>query len=167
MTVVVPLTRGKVAMIDDEDADRVLTFKWYAYPDSRRQRIWYAQRHLPSPQRGKFISMHRFILNAPPGVDVDHVNGDTLDNQRSNLRWANDSQNAANRRYLPTNTSGFRGVCFNKKAGKWQAGIKHQGKSIYLGIYDDVEAAARAYDAMARRVFGEFAVFNFAFEVPA
>lgn len=105
--------------------------------------------------------MHRVIINAPTGMDVDHINGDGLDNRKINLRLVTDSENQQNRHRLSLNTSGFRGVTWHKQACKWQAGIKRNGKSYHLGLYTSPEDAARAYDEGARRIYGRGARTNF------
>lgn len=94
------------------------------------------------------------------GMDVDHVNGDTLDCRRVNLRLATRSQNAANRHREIRSFSRFRGVSPNHRGGKWRATITHQGRRMLLGSFDTEEAAAAAYNEAAVRMFGEFAAPN-------
>lgn len=151
----IPLTQGKTALVDDDDYDLVNAHKWhatYAYGG------WYARRWV---NKQPAMMMHRMITQAQRGEMIDHRNGNSLDNQKCNLRRASNSQNQQNRHRLVTNTSGYRGVTFIKKANKWQAGIKLQGKSYHLGWHLSPEAAARAYDAKAQELFGEFAQCNF------
>lgn len=151
----VPLSQGKVAIIDADDAEKVLAFKWTAmesYPG-----LWYAYRK----DDRKSILLHRFIMGAPDEVGVDHWNGDGLDNRRENLRLATESQNGANRGLQSNNSSGFKGVVFHRRCGRWQARIKVQGKTISLRYHDTPEKAAHAYDKAARKFFGEFAYLNF------
>jgi hypothetical protein len=151
-------TNGFTVFVDDEDYEKVIQHKWRAHKSFN---TWYAEP--TSASTGRAIgcwSMHRFVLNPPRGVKVDHVNGNGLDNRRENLRLCNDSQNQANRIHLTKNTSGYRGVTWNKKSKKWQAGIKAT-KSIHLGLFNSPEDAARAYDAKAIELFGEFARTNF------
>lgn len=103
--------------------------------------------------------MHRLILSAPKNLEVDHKNGNTLDNRRSNLRLCTRSQNAAN---IPTNRakSGLRGVYFSKQKNKWKATITEGGREKHLGYFLDKESAARAYDKAAEESFGDFARLN-------
>jgi hypothetical protein len=103
--------------------------------------------------------MHRFLLQPPPGLEVDHINGDRLDNRRINLRIATRSQNAMNRPRTRTNTSGFKGV--SRLGSLWCAQIKLEGKLHYLGRYADPAEAARAYDVAAKIMFGQYARPNF------
>jgi hypothetical protein len=146
-----------VALVDDEDAARVASFRWQARLQGN---IWYAVRTVDGGRHTK-QAMHRLLLCAPRGSQVDHVNGNGLDNRRSNLRYCTNGQNQQNRHHARNNTSGFRGVTWNKASQKWQAGIKYEGKSIHLGLHDNREDAARAYDIMARQIFGSFAHPNF------
>ena len=144
--------KGKFAIIDDDDAQRVLQYKWHCSSHP------YAQKH--SDRTGQRpIYMHRFILDAPPDKVVDHVNGDTLDNRKENLRLATRAENLRNRPKERSNTSGYKGVWRNKK--RWAASITYEGKQYHLGTYDTPEEAAQAYDAGAREYHGEFAALNF------
>lgn len=146
----IPLTQGKVAIVDDEDFDRINLYKWRYCKGA-------AQSQTERPNR-KVLLMHRMILNAPDGVEVDHINGDALDNRKSNLRLASHKQNLANQKMKASNTSGFKGVTWHSKNKRWIAQI--QG-GHYLGSYATAEDAARAYDKKAKELFGEFARLNF------
>jgi hypothetical protein len=97
----------------------------------------------------------------PGAPQVDHINHDTLDNRRANLREATTSQNKMNERRRKDNTSGFKGVAWHKGRRKWCAHIGKDRVKYYLGYFLVVEDAARAYDAEARKRFGEFACVNF------
>jgi len=152
----IELTQGKVALIDDEDWPLVSQHTWHAAKSSD---LWYARTTKRKTRMRVF--MHRLIMNPPRGLDVDHINGDGLDNRKQNLRQATDSQNQQNRHRLSTNTSGYRGVTFHKKLNKWQAGIKKFGHSYYLGLHPTAESAALAYDLKAREIYGEGARLNF------
>jgi len=104
--------------------------------------------------------MHRAILNAPPRMDVDHINGNGLNNTRENLRLCTRSQNMMNQR-LKGGTSRFRGVSWLKGGAKWHAQVRANGKRLHLGLFTDETEAAMAYDAAARELFGDFARLNF------
>lgn len=148
----IPLTQGKFALVDAADYDRVSQFKWCATCTRRK---WYARRIARVDGRWVTVRMHRFVLDVPPGVEVDHENGDGLDNRRGNLRYATDVQNAANSRRGSNNRSGFKGVW--RQAGGWLAKCGPD----YLGVYDTADLAARAYDTHARARYGAFANLNF------
>jgi HNH endonuclease len=140
--------------IDEQDAERVLTFEWYISKSKKRLSV----------RRGdgkKHIWLSRFIMGNPPSnVEVDHINGNTLDNRRLNLRLATRSQNCANKG-PSKHTSSFKGVSWKQRNGKWCSQIKYRGKVIHIGLYDTEEAAAKAYDVEALIRFGEYARLNF------
>lgn len=164
----IPLTYGKEAIVDATDYEWLSKRRCYAVEKSGR---WYAAvvqyrgKHLQH-QPTQSIGMHRLILNAPPGFQVDHINGDGLDNRRSNLRLATYSQNQANRHTrIFTNTSGYRGVSFKKQDRRWRAQITVEGRYQHLGYFNTPEEAARAYDRAFYEAFGEYATLNFPAEL--
>lgn len=109
---------------------------------------------------GKLYGCHRlavlYMTGAWPAGKVDHKDGNGLNNRWSNLRQATNSQNAGNAKLYSTNTSGFKGVTWNKASRRWQAGIKKNGQNVYLGLFDCPKAAHEAYLAAAREHFGDF-----------
>lgn len=156
----IPLTQGKFALVDDEDYDRFSEFKWHA---ARRRNTFYAARWSPRHLgKRKLLLLHREILLAPVGVEIDHKSGDGLDNQKENLRFATTKQNGQNQRKQPGTSSQFKGVYWSERRGKWYAQIHLRRRSAkFLGGFDLEKDAARAYDAAARKLFGEFACPNF------
>ena len=113
-----------------------------------------------------FKTIHRlvanaFILNLTDLPCVDHIDRNKLNNHISNLRWCSKRQNNQNRSKRKNTTSVYKGICFDKKANKWRARIKHNGQRINLGYYTDESDAGRAYDRKASELFREFAVLNF------
>jgi hypothetical protein len=147
----ISLAHGKgVALVDDADYPILSQYKW-------RLSAGYARAEI----NGMSVLMHRLVMGAKRGQEVDHRNGDKLDNRRSNLRFSTHSQNMANVGQRSDNTSGFKGVYWNRQTGKFRARIKPRGKHIYLGAFDDAQEAARVYDRAARKYFGSFARTNF------
>lgn len=148
------LTRGCFALLDVEDYDRVCRSKWYAHWTGS---CYYAARAV----NGKIVYLHRFLMGALPGEHIDHRDRDGLNCCRMNLRRATPHQNNCNRGKGRGASSQFKGV--DKRVTGWRARIR-AGKQISLGTFATEEAAARAYDAKALELFGEFALLNF--EVP-
>lgn len=158
-----PLNRGKFAQVPDDAYDRVIQageeYRWYV---RKHRNTFYAQRSIPHPNKpGKMTaqSLHQFLL---PGVkQIDHADGDGLNNQWDNLRPATDTQNSANRKKLTNTTSRFKGVCWHKGIRSWIAQIKIHQYHLHLGSYESEEDAAHVYDYAAKIYFGEFARVNF------
>ncbi len=153
----IPLTRGMVAIVDDADYEFVNQWKWYALCCKNN---FYAARSVQVSGRQKTLKMHRILAGAAEGQDVDHKDRCTLNNQRCNLRICNNSQNQANKGMLRNNTSGFKGVSFNKNTKRWRARLTYQGQHFALGYFDDKISAAQAYDVAAKKAFGDFSLTN-------
>jgi hypothetical protein len=157
----IQLTQGKVALVDDEDYADLSQFKWYARRDENR---FYAVRNKNYGRDGKRIpeQMHRRILNAQLGEKVDHENHNGLDNRRENIRVCTQSQNMWNRlKQVRKTSSKFKGVCWREDITAWKVSITINRKQMHLGYFQDEDQAACAYDAAARKYFGEFALVNF------
>ena len=151
---------GRVALVDDADYDLVIRYHWMVrerhFP--HRTEGPYAYGYLPGgPGRKPRVFMHTLITGWPK---VDHWDGNGLNNQRSNLRPATASQNGANRRATP-GQSQYKGVGRTKSGKKWRARIRFEGRLRHVGSFDDEVAAAKAYDAEARELFGPYALLNF------
>jgi hypothetical protein len=144
----IPLTQGKTALIDAADFSRVSAFRWIAL---RNGRNWYAM-------RWPGIYMHRLILGVR---EVDHINGNGLDNRRCNLRPATRSQQMQNSRKRLDTSSLYKGVYWDKTYGIWRAQIRINGRAISLGRFDNEVEAAKAYDKAAKEAFSEYARTNF------
>jgi hypothetical protein len=161
----IPLTQGQFALVDAEDYDRVMCYKWMAM---RHRSTYYAMRSIRIDSKKAVVMMHRFILNiTDPFVKVDHEDMDGLNNTRDNIRIATVSNNNCNKKKQRNNTSGYKGVWWHKKHQKWYAAIRKDRKAIFLGLYTDAADAARAYDVAALIYHGEFALLNFKPESPS
>ena len=149
----VPLTKGRFALIDEEDVDRVSQYNWYV---GKGKHTHYA--HHKSKE--SFL-LHRFVTNAPDDVQVDHINSNGLDNRKTNLRFCNNGQNSAASRKRQGTRSKYRGVVFDSTAScKWKARVYDNGKQIVLGRFSSEEEAALAYNKAALERYGEFARIN-------
>ena len=151
----IPLTCGAVALVDDEDYDRVAVFNW-----TRDANGYVCRKVTVRPGVRKKIMLHRFILRAPAGYDVDHKDGDLLNCTRDNIRIAHRWQNAHNRGACVGSRSPYKGVYISRQRRPY-AQITVNGKKYHIGTFNTEEEAARAYDRMALRLVGEFASLNF------
>jgi hypothetical protein len=156
----IPLRGDLTAIIDDEDAG--LLERYYFYPLKTDHSGPYVR---VLPRRGVVRNtwggyLHRIIMQAPKGIQIDHVNNDGLDNRRANLRLATGSQNRGNIGLIRTNRSGYKGVFKEGRGGKWRAAICHHGRIRRIGDFDDPREAAKAYDRAAIEQWGPFAVTN-------
>lgn len=158
----IALGRGYAALVDDEDFERLSAFQWN--PFIFRNGKCYASRAVPrvdrEPGTPRTVYLHRVIMGAKAGQIVDHVDRNSLDCRRANLRFADGSQNAANA-VKPRRRPGFRGVQLNHKTGKYVARVRWHNEYTRLGYFVTAEEAARAYDKKARELQGDFAVLNF------
>jgi hypothetical protein len=154
----IPLTQGQIAKVSDKWYEELNQFKWYAKYDSGTK-SFYATRNIPTLfRKQKMIYMHRVIAGTPDGMQCDHVDHDTLNNQDENLRNCTPTQNQCNRGKQVSNTSGFKGVSADRN--NWMARIQVNDKRLYLGTYPTREEAAHAYDEAAKKYHGEFARLN-------
>lgn len=147
------MNRGRFALVDDEDFDRVSKIHWFVNDNGYAM----AGGFHGMPTRAR---MHRFILGKKAGKYTDHINGDKLDNQRANLRVCTNAQNMRNIPPKKQNTSGFKGVTWQEDCKRWKAQIKVNYKNIHIGIFKIKEDAARAYNEAALKYFGKFAWIN-------
>lgn len=157
--VAISLTQGFSSFIDEADLPRVSAYSWRVLRlrEKNGERL-YAHTSVRESLGQRGLYLHRFIISAPPGILVDHRNGDGLDNRRSNVRLASHSQNGQNSR---RSHRGFRGVYWSARKSRFICGIQVERKKHYLGSFIEAADAALAYDAAAIRYHGEFAVLNF------
>lgn len=150
----IPLTRGKVAIIDAADYELVSKYKWYANKKGRKSQKFYAAN---KGHGNRTVYLHRLILgDACTGLIVDHKNGNTLDNRRENLRAATHIQNTLNRRKSNSKASSkYKGVSWNQEKKKWSAEVR-----VRIGHFDNEDDAARAYNVYAELLHGQYACLN-------
>lgn len=147
----IELTQGMVALVDDDDYDRLMACGSWHYGQG------YARREFRANGKRKGVLMHRFIVGEPDGLIIDHIDGDPLNNQRANLRLCTHSQNVRNQKSPHSNSkSGVKGVYWSVARGKWQADIRVNGKTIHLGRFTELLEAAEAYNAASAKYHGEF-----------
>jgi len=158
MTRAIPLTQGKLAFVDARDYEQLNRHKWYA---NNQRGHWYARRAVTAEGKVRIITMHRILLGASPGIQIDHRNGDGLDNRRANLRVCTNGQNQMNSKKHTGCSSRYKGVVWHKATKKWRAQIGFEGHKQHLGLFTHEEEAARAYDEAAKHCFGSFARLNF------
>lgn len=157
----IPLTRGQFAIVDDDDFERLSQFRWQAHPHRTTNSYYACRTAKKNENNGRLsIRMHREIMKAKRGEQVDHINRNTLDNRKENLRFCTGGQNCANKGIVSTNTSGFKGVAWKKSTKKWMAYAKIHGKRKHIGYYDTALEAAVAHDKVAVELHGEFALTN-------
>jgi hypothetical protein len=154
-TYTVPLSRGSAAIIDAVDLPLVRGHNWTlsTAKDRPDYAVW--------RPNGRTVYLHRLILGAGEGEFVDHLDRDGLNCRRSNLRRSTPQGNMANVAKRSTNSNLYKGVRKRCDRRRWTARIQFNGHGIHLGSFDRAEDAARAYDAKARELFGEFAGLNF------
>lgn len=154
----IKLTQGKVALVDDEDFELLSQWRWFYETHGYASRDIYLGGGRKN-QQSKRIKMHRLIMDCSNDKEVDHIDGNGLNNQKYNLRICTHAENQKNLRRPITSTSGYKGVTWDKNRKKWVAYI-WSGKSINLGGFDSKEKAALAYDKAAEKYHGEFARLN-------
>lgn len=159
---IINISKNKVVLIDDADFERINSFKWTA-ANCPTNSSYYAQRRGKNKE-GKLttIKMHRFIMDCPKGLQVDHINGNTLDNRRENLRITTGENNSRNRAHQKNARFPYKGVFLrrDRKTVKYGARITYKATTMWLGSFKTIEEAAEAYNAAAIKYFGEYAKLN-------
>lgn len=147
--------KGYEVIIDDDDYEKISRYSWSIYGAGKPYFAAYS--HVENGKNIKII-LHRIILGKSNGMIIDHINGNTLDNRKCNLRFCTKTENSRNRKR--NLKSKYKGICFHESTGKWEARIKVNKKSIYLGIYNSPEDAHIAYCKAAKKYHGDFANFG-------
>jgi hypothetical protein len=142
---------GYDVLIDDEDFDKVTKINWTLLKKDGRI---YFRKYLFSKR--KTLLLHRLIINAKRGEIIDHINNNSLDNRKCNLRICTQAQNTMNRKKGKNNHSGYKGVGWVKARRKWQARIKIKGKTIFLGHFVNPKEAHKAYCKASKKYHGKF-----------
>jgi hypothetical protein len=152
----IQLSKGKVALVDDEDFEYLSQWKWFYHNKG------YAARNKNTGNRvgrGSYL-MHKVIMNTPDGMETDHINGDKVDNRKSNLRICSKSENIMNSKIRKDNTSGYKGVCWHIGHKKYCVSICKDKKIRHVGYYEKISDAVLAYNNAAIELFGEYARLN-------
>lgn len=155
----IPLTQGKFALVDDKDYEWLMQWKW-CYAKGKTSSCVQRKEWPMTSCKHRTIRMHRLIMDAPKGMQVDHINHNTLDNRRCNLRIVTPQQNLYNTRARPNATSRYKGVHWRKDIKKWRVTISLNIRRTIGYFHSEIEAA-KAYDKAAKELFGEFAYLNF------
>ena len=148
------ITKGKVAVVDSEDYADLSKHKWCSWSRGR-----YAGRKITENGKTRIVLMHREIMRATKGQEIDHINGDGLDNRKENLRYVTRQQNIFNKK-PQGKTSQYKGVYYRAKEDRWVAQISVNRVKKYLGIYKSEKQAAIAYNNEAEKAYGEYAWLN-------
>lgn len=156
----IPLTQGQFTIVDEDVYEWASKLKWFA---AHWKNGFYACRggKMTNGIRKPNEALHRTIMNPPEGMMIDHINGNTLDNRRDNLRICSNTQNQRNQQLSKRNTVGYKGVSWHQRHKKWIARIRVNNRLIHLGYYTDLIEGAKAYDVAAIKYYGEFANINF------
>lgn len=154
----IPLTQGQFALVDDADFKWLSQWKWFAH---KCRNNWYARGYLYSRNGKKTsIHLHRLLMRPPLKMVVDHINGNGLDNRKLNLRICSQAQNIWNTGKRKTNTSGFKGVSYDKQRLKWRSRISRNKKEVWLGYFNSKKEAALVYNRFVKNNRDKFAFLN-------
>lgn len=153
----IPLTKGHFSIVDADDAPFLSMYSWHSVSRKGSRTIYAKRNKLAMHNETKRMAMHEVIMARPAGMSIDHINGNGLDNRRCNLRVCTHAENSRNTRHRSDNTSGHKGVRFQKSSGNWVAEISAAGVRHYLGSYAEKSQAVAAYQAAAAEKHGNFA----------
>ncbi len=153
---VIHLTQNKVTWLDNEDFERVNKYKWHA--NKKTTGVFYAYRKQWIPEKQKYITiiMHRFIMNCPEDMEIDHIDHNGLNNQKSNLKICSHADNMRNIKVRRTSNSGFRGISWDKKNKKWRITICKEKKFYNRGRFTELEDAVKEHRKSFKEIFGYY-----------
>jgi len=162
----IKLTQGKFALVDDSDYEELLKYKWYyskIIQKRKHTKDYIYELAVHKDKKGKTLfRMSRLLMGFPPkSMMVDHIDHNTLNNQKSNLRLCTNKENQMNRGKNSNTVSPFKGIRYYKRMNQWLGQIQVEGKKLHLGCFKKAEDAAKAYDKAAIKYYGEFAQTNF------
>lgn len=146
----IPLTRGMVAIVDDDDFERINKHKWYACKKGKQSIRWYARRN------SRAVYMHNEIMTPPHGMEIDHINGNTLDNRKSNLRPVTRYQNSLNTAVRSDSVTGVKGVGWHSRRQQYRARITVNGNKMNLGWFNSLVDAITARKDAEQKHHGDF-----------
>lgn len=146
---------GFCVLVDEEDAEKISHYKWQLNDSASNKIYFHVYTRNPDGTKTK-IYLHRYLLNAEKGTVIDHINGNTLDCRKSNLRITDKIGNARNRCMGKNNTSGYKGVSWADNAKKWRVRIMHDQKYKHIGYFETKELAYKAYCEASKKYHGEF-----------
>ena len=157
----IPISQGKYALVDDKDFEWLNQWKWFVCKNGQMMYVHRNERNESIKEKRKQItvSMHRSIMKTPKGMDTDHINGDGLDNRRSNLRICTHAENTKNKRKT-YGTSRYKGVHWCKHNKRWYSYITHNKKQTFVGSFNNERSGAIAYNKAAKKYHGIFAKLN-------
>lgn len=159
-TKLIPLTQGYHAIVDASDYDWISQYTWHMAPGNRGYKYAATNIKIEGKHRYRIRKMHSIIMDTPKGMSVDHINGNGLDNRRTNLRVCTHKQNCQSKIKRKIGASSYKGVTWDKEQNKWRVKIGIDYKRIDLGRFDSEKDAAKAYNEAAIKHFGEFAYLN-------
>lgn len=150
----IELTKDKITVIDFKDYATIKDYKWHSNFQTNK---FYARTNVRKSGGGyKGLLLHRFIMQCPTNMDIDHIDGNPLNNCRDNLRVCTRAENARNRGKTKANTSGYKGISFMKDRGSWSSKIRVDYKDYHLGFFPTKEEAYGAYCNALNKFHGEF-----------
>jgi hypothetical protein len=158
-TRIIVISKSEI-IIDKEDFDRIISMGFHRSGPDRAGNYYFEHTFYENQKRIGSVKLHRFLMNAPDGVFVDHQNGNTLDNRKANLRLCTQAENTRNQKLNKRSSTGFKGVRFLQHIGsrgkQYQARIRYEGKLINLGVFETAEEAHQAYCKASAKYHGEF-----------